>query len=168
MLEEARNEPRVVNYHKVTLKKKHRRNHSQRASGENHSRQEKSIANNRQSKPKDCDRDKAKYDEKHTTEESSSQSEGQKELKLGEVITTIPKINFNEETVEYKNVSNFYLKGTSQNSGKKRRLKDLVKKRSQRKSHRSEIVNVKTHSLSLKQMCDEVAEWRAGLSQLSS
>ena len=37
------------------------------------SRQDKSRANTWQSKPKDCDRDKAKYDEKHTTEESSSQ-----------------------------------------------------------------------------------------------
>ena len=37
------------------------------------SKQEKSIANGSQSKPKDCDRDKAKYEEKHLTEESGSQ-----------------------------------------------------------------------------------------------
>ena len=30
------------------------------------SRQEKCIANGRQSKPKDCDRDKAKYEKKYT------------------------------------------------------------------------------------------------------
>ena len=36
-------------------------------------RQEKSVANSRQSEPKVCDRDKAKYEEKHTTEESCSQ-----------------------------------------------------------------------------------------------
>ena len=35
-------------------------------------------------------------------------------------------------------------------------------------SHMSEIVNVETHSLILKQMCDEVADWRADLSQFSS
>ena len=37
------------------------------------SRQEKSSANGRQSKPKDYNRDKAKYEEKHSTEESYSQ-----------------------------------------------------------------------------------------------
>ena len=78
-------------------------------------RQEKSRANSRRSKPKDCDRDKAKYGEKHTAEESSSRPkhprtdayvlEGQHELKLGHVITTIPKIDVNEETVEYRNLS---------------------------------------------------------------
>ena len=31
--------------------------------------------------------------------------QGQYELKLGEVITTTPTIDFNEETVEYKNLS---------------------------------------------------------------
>ena len=43
------------------------------------SRQDKSRANTLQSKPKDCDRDKAKYEEKYTTEEklqSASQSRG--------------------------------------------------------------------------------------------
>ena len=78
--------------------------------------QDKSIANGRQSEPKDYDRDKAKYEEKHITEESCSQpvpkhprtdadvQQGQYELKLGEV-STIPKIDFNMETVEYKNLS---------------------------------------------------------------
>ena len=37
------------------------------------SRQKKSIANGRQSKPKNYDRDKAKYEEKHSTDESCSQ-----------------------------------------------------------------------------------------------
>ena len=37
------------------------------------SRQEKSVANSRQGKPKVYDRDKAKYAEKHSTEESCSQ-----------------------------------------------------------------------------------------------
>ena len=37
-------------------------------------RQEKRRANGRQSKPKDYDRDKAKYEEKHCTEESCSQA----------------------------------------------------------------------------------------------
>ena len=65
-------------------------------------RQEKRIANSGQSKPKDCDRDKAKCEEKHSAKESSSQpvpdvQQGQYELKLGEVIPTIPAINFNEE-----------------------------------------------------------------------
>ena len=79
-------------------------------------KQEKSIANSRQSKPTDYDRDKAKYEEKHHTESCSQPvpkhprtdadvQQGQQELKLGEVITTIPKIDFNEETVEYKNLS---------------------------------------------------------------
>ena len=80
------------------------------------SRQDKSRANSRQSKPKEYDRDKAKYEEKHSTEESCSQpvpkhprtdadvQQGQYELKLGEVITTIPEIDFDEEIVEYKKI----------------------------------------------------------------
>ena len=36
-------------------------------------RQDKSIANGRQSKPKDYDRDKAKYEEKHSFKKSCSQ-----------------------------------------------------------------------------------------------
>ena len=32
------------------------------------SRQEKTIANGKQSKPKDCDRDKARYEEKYTVQ----------------------------------------------------------------------------------------------------
>ena len=57
-----------------------------------------------------ANRDKAKYEEKHSTKESCSQpvpdvQQGQYELKLGEVITTIPAIYFNEETVEYKNAN---------------------------------------------------------------
>ena len=36
-------------------------------------RQEKSMANGRQGKPKDYERDKAKYEEKHSAEESCSQ-----------------------------------------------------------------------------------------------
>ena len=76
-----------------------------------------SKTNSRQSEPKDYDRDEAKNNEKHITEDRCSQPgkkhprtdadvwQGQQELKLGEVITTIPKIDFNEETVEYKNWS---------------------------------------------------------------
>ena len=72
-------------------------------------RQDKSRAIGRQSKPKDCERDKAKYEEKHNTEESCSQpvpdvQQEQYELKLGEVIMTIPKIDFNEEIVECKKI----------------------------------------------------------------
>ena len=53
---------------------------------------------------------KAKYEEKHATEESGSQpvpdvQQGQHELKFDEGIATIPKIDFNEETVEYKNAN---------------------------------------------------------------
>ena len=36
------------------------------------SRQDKSIANRRQSKPKDCDRYKAKYEERHLTEKAAA------------------------------------------------------------------------------------------------
>ena len=36
------------------------------------SRQEKGIANGRQSKPKDCDRDKARYEEKYTVQSKSA------------------------------------------------------------------------------------------------
>ena len=80
-------------------------------------KRQKSKANSRQSKPKDCDRDKAKYEEKPSTEESCSQpvpkhprtdadvQQEQHDLKLGEVITTIPTIDFNEETVENKNAN---------------------------------------------------------------
>ena len=134
MLEEARNEPRgVVTYHKVTLKKKHRRNHSQRASGEKNevkqqayedsekntkicSKDEKNREEQSQSQareehsqrqarkehsqrqareeqsqrqareehgqqqakqPKDCDRDKAQYEEKHTTQKGCSNPSSQ-------------------------------------------------------------------------------------------
>ena len=76
---------------------------------------QKSKDNGRQDKPKDYDRDKAKNEDKHSTEESCSQPvpkhprtdadvQGQYELKLDEVIKTIPKIDFNEETVEYKKI----------------------------------------------------------------
>ena len=78
-------------------------------------RQEKSTANGRQSKPEDGD--KAKYEAKHIKEVSCSQpvpkhprtdadvQQGQYELNLDEGITTIPTIDFNEETVEYKNAN---------------------------------------------------------------
>ena len=90
---------------------------SRQKSKANSRQDKKSKANSRQSEPKDCDRDKAKYEEKHLTEESCSQpvpkhprtdadvQQGQLELKLGEVITTIPTIVFNVETVENKNQS---------------------------------------------------------------
>ena len=127
---------------------------------------QKSIANNRQCEPKYCDRDKAKYDaEQHITEESCSQpvpkhprtdadvQQGQYELKLGQEITTIPTIDFNKETVEYKNLSftvqkdtevihgevkggtktTCYLKENLSEFSEKRRLKDLMKKHSERK-----------------------------------
>ena len=69
-------------------------------------------ANSKQNEPKDCDRDRAKHEEKHFTEESCSQpvpkpprtdadvQHGQCELKLGELITTIPAVDFNVGTVE--------------------------------------------------------------------
>ena len=38
-------------------------------------------------------------------EQMQMSSRRQYELKLGEVITTIPNIDFNDETVEYKNLS---------------------------------------------------------------
>ena len=133
-------------------------------------RQEKSIANGRQSKPKDNDRDKAKYEEKYITEESCSKpvqkrprtdadaQQGQHELKLGEVSKTIPTIDFNVETVEYKNQSFIVQKdtemihreikgGTNEDHlllrgepgfSEKRRLKDLVKKHSERQPYSSE------------------------------
>ena len=66
------------------------------------SRQEKSRANGRQSKPKDYDRFKANHEEKHSAEERVQQ--GQRELKLGEMIATIPEIDFDEEIVEYKKI----------------------------------------------------------------
>ena len=74
------------------------------------------MANSRQGKPKDYDRDKAKYEEKHSTEKSCSQpvpkhsrtdadvQQVQYELKFDEVIKTIPIIDFNEETVQYKKI----------------------------------------------------------------
>ena len=80
------------------------------------------MANSRQGKPKDHDRDKAKYEEKHSTEESCSQpvpkhsrtdadvQQVQYELKFDEVIKTIPNIDFNEETVQYKKISSRQLK----------------------------------------------------------
>ena len=129
----------------MTLKKKHGRNHSQGASGEKNevkqqgyedsekntkiwsdddkNREEQSQQQARQEQSqqqakqtKEYDRDKAKYEEKHSTEESCSQpvpkhprtdadvQQGQYELKLGEVITTIPEIDFDEEIVEYKKI----------------------------------------------------------------
>ena len=91
-------------------------------------RTEKSTANGKQGEPKDCGRDKAKHDEKHITEESRSQpvqkhprtgadvQEGQHELKLGEVVKTIPTIDFNVETVEYNNQSFTVQKDTDPDS----------------------------------------------------
>ena len=68
------------------------------------SRQEKSIANRMQGESKDCDRDDAKYEESTVQRKTSaSQSpmssrgntskQGRYELKLGEVITTIPTVD---------------------------------------------------------------------------
>ena len=158
-------------------------------------RQDKSIASSSQSKPKDCDRDKVKYDAKHITVESCSQpvpkhprtdadvQQVQHELKLGEMFKTIPTINFNVETVEYKNQSftvqkdtevihrevkggtkiNLYLNQSE--FSEKRRLKDSVKKHSERKTSRllrnsdSESPEDRDHTgQSLNQRCDEVAE----------
>ena len=88
-------------------------------------RQEKSMANGRQSKPTDCDRDKARYEEKYTVQSKAAAThptsdadvqqhpvsqpvpdvqQGQYELKLDEEITTILKIDFDEEIVEYEKV----------------------------------------------------------------
>ena len=69
------------------------------------SRQEKSIANGRQGEPKDCDRDETKYEENNTLQRKAAASQSQMssrgntsqqvryELKLGEVITTIPTVD---------------------------------------------------------------------------
>ena len=100
---------------KANSRQKNKANSRQK--GKANGRQDKDIANSRQSEPEDCDRDKAKYEEKHITEESCSQpvpkhprtdadvQQGQYELKLGEVCTTILSIDFNVETVEYKTQS---------------------------------------------------------------
>ena len=65
---------------------------------------QKSIANNRQGEPKDCDREEAKYGE-NTAQRKAAASQSQMfsrsntsqeeryELKLGEVITTIPTVD---------------------------------------------------------------------------
>ena len=72
-------------------------------------RQDKSRASSRQSKPKDCEpRQGEVRGEAHTAEERGSQpvpevQQEQCDLKLDEGITTIPTIDFNEPTVEYKN-----------------------------------------------------------------
>ena len=130
---------------------------------------QKSIANSSaEANQEDCHRDKAKYEAKHITEESCSQpipkhpktdsdfQQGQHELKLGEVVTTLTKIDFKEETVEYKNLSftvqkdtevihgegkggtkiTCYSKENQSEFSEKRRLKDLAKKHLERKSSR--------------------------------
>ena len=94
--------------------------------GQQQAREEHSQRQAKQT-PKDCDRDKARYEEKcavqskvaatHPTSDadvqqqsiqSASQSpdvqQGQYELKLDEEITTIPKIDFNEEILEYEKI----------------------------------------------------------------
>ena len=75
------------------------------------------MANGRQSKTRDCDRHKAKYEEKYELKYSMESlaaatlptrdadvQQGQYELKLDEVITTVPKIDFDEEIVEYEKI----------------------------------------------------------------
>ena len=106
------------------------------------------MANSRPGKPKD--------EEKQSTEESCSQpvpkhprtganvQQAQYELKLGEVIVTIPEIDFDEEIVGTQVIQ------TAQKQ-------QFRKSRRPSRSHRSEIVNLVTHSLSLKQMYDEIA-----------
>ena len=101
------------------------------------------------------------------------------------MIATIPKIDFNVETVEYKNLIFTMQKDTEvihrevkggmkitchskenqSEFSEKRRLKDLVKKHSERKSSRqlrnsdSESPEDRDHTgQSLKQRCDEIAE----------
>ena len=56
----------------------------------NHSRKEHSQQQAKRAKP--------------TAGEKSKANSRQHELKLGEVVTTIPMIDFNVETVEYKNL----------------------------------------------------------------
>ena len=56
---------------KANSRQKSKANNRQKSNA--NGRHDKSRANCRQSKPKDCDRDKAKYEEKHSTEESCSQ-----------------------------------------------------------------------------------------------
>ena len=101
------------------------------------SRQDKSTANSRQGKPKDYDSDKSKYEEKYpirvslqqpiqlamqlSSSNPSSQpapdvQQGQYELKLDEVITTVPKIDFDEKIVEYEKISSRQLKSKDSES----------------------------------------------------
>ena len=101
----------------------HLKSNSRQEKSKANSRQEKSIANGWQSKLKDCDRDKARYEEKYTVQseaaatyptsdadvhqqsiQSASQSQMLHELKLDEEITTIRKIDFDEEIVEYEKI----------------------------------------------------------------
>ena len=51
---------------------RHKSKANSRQKGKANSRQEKSIANGRQSKPKDCDRDKARYEEKYTEQSKAA------------------------------------------------------------------------------------------------
>ena len=83
--------------------------------------QQSDIKLTRGKKQQDCNRNKAKHEEKQIIQAGwsnpSSQpvpkhprtdadvQQGQSELKLGEVIATIPKIDLNEKTVEYKDRS---------------------------------------------------------------
>ena len=95
-----------------------REEQSQQQAREEQSQQqaeEQSMANSRQGKPKDHDRDKAKYEEKHSTEESCSQpvpkhlrtdadvQQGQYE-EARRSDHDYPKIDFDEEIVEYKKI----------------------------------------------------------------
>ena len=107
--------------------KRNREEHSQQQAEEQSQQRAEEQSQHQaeeQSQPKDYDRDKAKYDEKHFTEKSCSQpvpkhprtdadvQQGQYERKLGEVFKTIPTIDFNVETVEYKNLSFIVQKDT--------------------------------------------------------
>ena len=145
----------VVTYHKVVLKKKHRRNHSQGASGENPSPANEPVARRMKSNNKGTRTAKItlniwSIDEKNREEQRQQQAEEQSQrqanqtkglrprqgevrgetpyrgtlqpasleasknrcrcpagalrAEVGEGITTIPKIDFDEDLVEYKKI----------------------------------------------------------------
>ena len=69
-----------------TMKRTESKANSRQKSKAN-STQEKSIANGRQSKPMDCDRDKARYEEKYTVQSKTAATHPTSDTE----ITTIPK-----------------------------------------------------------------------------
>ena len=90
---------------------------------------------------------------------------GKKEPKLGEVITTIPKIDFNEEPVEYKNQSFTVQKDTEVIHGE---VEGGTEINCYLMDNQSEFTEKRRHSFSLKQMFDDVAEKNTDLGAQSA